>query len=78
MVNQLQDEYEARDVRMVRHLQKVKNQLQKFNEWKMTQITKEENVRAYALAGVAASLVVTQTITLPIYYQDNPSILEKE
>ena len=44
----------------------------------MTQITKEENVRAYALAGVAASLVVTQTITLPIYYQDNPSILEKE
>ena len=78
MVNQVQGEYKAKDVRMVRYFQKVKNQLQKFNEWKMIQITREENVRANALAGVAASLAITQIITLNIYYQDNSSIFEKK
>ena len=78
MVNQVQGEYKAKDVRMVRYFQKVKNQLQKFNEWKMIQITREENVRANALAWVAASLAITQIITLNIYYQDNSSIFEKK
>ena len=43
----------------------------------MTQITREENARVDALVEVAISLAVTQIVTLPIYYQDNPSILEK-
>nr|CAN74514.1 hypothetical protein VITISV_008334 [Vitis vinifera] len=58
VVNQVQGGYEARYVRMVRYLKKVKNQLQKFSEWKMTQITREENARANALAEVVASLAV--------------------
>ena len=58
VVNQVQGGYEARYVRMVRYLKKVKNQLKKFSEWKMTQITREENARANALAEVVASLAV--------------------
>lgn len=77
MVNQVQEEYEAKDERMVKYLQKVKNQLQKFSEWNVTQIIREENVWAYALAGLTASLVVTQTTILPVYYQDDPLVLEK-
>ena len=77
VVNQVQSDDELRYVRMMRYLDKVKLQLQKFNEWKMTQITREENARVDALVEVAISLAVTQIVTLPIYYQDNPSILKK-
>lgn len=38
----------------------------------------EKNVRADALTGLVASLVVTQTTILPVYYQDDPSILKRE
>ena len=44
----------------------------------MTQIIREENVWEDALAGLVASLAVTQTTILPVYYQDNWSILEKQ
>ena len=59
LVNQVQGEYEARDVRMMRYLEKVKIQLQKFCEWNVTQITREENAQADALAKVTTSLAVT-------------------
>ena len=59
LVNQVQGEYEARDVRMMRYLEKVKIQLQKFCEWNVTQITREENAQADALAEVTTSLAFT-------------------
>ena len=56
----------------------MKNQLHKFSKWKVTQITREENVWVDALARLATSLAMTQTTILPVYYQDDPSILERE
>ena len=44
----------------------------------MTQITREKNVQANVLVRLVASLVVMQTTILSIYYQDGPSILERE
>lgn len=42
---------------MVKYLQKVKNQLKKFSERKMTQITREDNVQVDALVGLTTSLL---------------------
>ena len=60
MVNQVQEEYETKNERMVKYLQKVKNQLHKFSEWKVTQITREKNIQVDALVGLAVSLVVSR------------------
>ena len=45
---------------MVKYLQKVKNQLHKFSEWKVTQITREKNIQVDALVGLAVSSVVSR------------------
>nr|CAN82409.1 hypothetical protein VITISV_023301 [Vitis vinifera] len=76
VVKHIQEEYEAKDARMARYLAKVRNTLQQFTEWTIEKIKRADNRHADALAGIAASLPIKETILLPIHVQPNPSIPE--
>ena len=54
---------------MVKYVSLVKQRLSSFPVWKMEHIPKDSNEKVDALASVTASLLVTETIFLPIYYQ---------
>ena len=53
---------------------RVKQRLNSFLVWKLEHVPRESNEKADALASVAASLPITETIFLPIYYQPVSSI----
>ena len=74
VVGQLNAEYESRDPRMVKYVTLVKQRLTSFSAWKLEHVSRDCNERADALADVAASLPITETIFLPIYYQSGSSI----
>ena len=69
VVGQVNEEFKSRDPRMVKYVSRVK---QRF--WKLEHIPRDSNEKADALASVAASLLITETIFLPIYYQPFSSI----
>ncbi|RVW81945.1 Gypsy retrotransposon integrase-like protein 1 [Vitis vinifera] len=74
VVRHVQKEYEAKDESMARYLTKVRDTLQRFTEWTIEKIKRTENGRADALAGIAASLPITEAILLPVHVQTNPSV----
>ena len=74
VVGQVNTEYESRDPRMAMYVTLVKQHLGSFSSWKLEHIPKNCNEKADALAPVAASLPIIETIFLPIYYQSNSSI----
>ena len=76
VVRHVQEEYGAKDKRMTRYLTKVRDILQRLDEWTIEKIPWADNVRAETLAGIVASLPVKEAILLPIYVQTNPSIIE--
>ena len=59
---------------MVKYVTLVKQCLGSFSAWKLEHILKDCNEKANALAVVAVSLPITETIFLPIYYQPDSSI----
>ena len=59
---------------MVKYVSRVKQRLSSFPVWKLEHIPRDCNKRADALAFVAASLPLTETIFMPIYYQLASSI----
>ena len=52
----------------------VKQRLAGFSTWKLKHVPRDSNEKADALSTVAASLPITETIFLPIYYQSDSSI----
>ena len=72
----VQEEYGAKDERMMRYLTKVRDTLQWLGEWTIEKIPWANNVRVDALAGIATSLPIKEAILLPIYVQTSPSITE--
>ena len=74
MVGQINTEYESRDPRMVKYVALVKKRLASFSTWKLEHVPMDSNEKADALADVASTLPITETIFLPIYYQSGSSI----
>ena len=74
VVRQVNAEYESRNPRMAKYITLVKQSLASFSAWKLEHIPRDCNERADALAVVAASLPITETIFLPIYYESDSSI----
>ena len=74
VVGQVNEEFESRDPRMVKYVSQVKQRLSSFLVWKLEHIPKDSNEKVDALAYVAASLPIIETIFLPIYYQPVSSI----
>ena len=74
VVGQVNEEFESRDPRMVKYVSRVKHLLSSFPVWKLEHIPRDSNEKADALASVAASLLITETIFMSIYYQPVSSI----
>ena len=74
VVGQVNGEYETRDQRMIRYASPVKQQLGRFEGWKLEHISRDSNEKADALVVVAASLPIRETVFLPVYYQPTSSI----
>ena len=75
MVGQVNEEYESQDPRMAKYVSLVKQRLGSFSSWKLEHIPRDCNEKADTLAIVAASLPITKTVFLPIYYQPDSSII---
>ena len=75
VVGQVNEEYESRDPRMEKYVSLVKTRLGKFSAWKFEHIPRDCNDKVNALAAVATSLSIIETMFLPIYYQPNSSII---
>ena len=59
---------------MVKYVALVKKRLASFSTWKLEHVPMDSNEKADALADVASTLPITETIFLPIYYQPGSSI----
>ena len=59
---------------MVMYASLVKQRLESFAAWKLEHISSDSNEKADALAAIAASLIIKETIFLPIYLQSASSI----
>ena len=55
VVNQVQGDYLNKDTRMLAYLDKVKNISRKIKDFKISQIPREENKKADALANLASA-----------------------
>ena len=60
---------------MAEYVSLVKQRLGSFSAWKLEHIPKDCNEKADALVVVAASLSMTETVFLPIYYYSDSSII---
>ena len=75
VIGQVNAEFKSREPRMAKYASLVKQKLSTLVTWKLEHIPRDRNDRADALAVVATSLPITETIYLPIYYQLGSSIL---
>ena len=75
VVGQVNAEFKSRDPRMTKYVSLVKQKLNTLSTWKLEHVPRDCNERADALAAVAASFPIMETVFLPIYYQLDPSIL---
>ena len=78
VVGQVNVEFESRKPRMEKYASLIKQKLSTLTTWKLEHIPRDSNERANALAAVATSLPITETIYLPIYYQPGSSILHTQ
>ena len=74
VVGQVNEEYESRDPRMAKYASLVKQHLGILEAWNLEHITRDYDEKADVLAAIAASLPITETVFLPIYYQPNSLI----
>ena len=63
---------------MTKYASLVKQKLNTLSTWKIEHVPQDCNERADALATVAASLSITETVFLPIYYHPDSSILRAQ
>ena len=75
VVEQVNTKFESRDPGMAKYAYLNKQKLSTLLTWKHEHVPRDSNERADALAIVAASLPIKETIYLPIYYQPGSSIL---
>ena len=68
VVGQVNAEFDSRDPRMTKYASLVKQKLKILSTWKLEHVSQDCNEKADALAAMAASLPITETVLLPIYY----------
>ena len=78
VVGQVNAEFESRDPRMENYASLVKQTLNTLSAWKLEHVPRDCNERVDALAVVAASLPIRETVFLPFYYQPDFSILHSQ
>ncbi|XP_074263691.1 uncharacterized protein LOC141586379 [Silene latifolia] len=78
IVNHVNDEYVARDSKMIAYLKVVKELKQKFRDCKLKQVPRDQNVEADALATLGATFKPTELANIPIAHVLGPSIQKVE
>ena len=63
---------------MVKYASLVKQKLNTLSAWKLEHVPRDCNERVDALAAVASSLPIRETVFLLIYYQPDSSILHAQ
>ena len=69
VVGQINGAYEARDQRIAKYVNLINLRLGTFAAWRLEHIPRRSNRNADALVVLAASLLIKETLLLPIYYQ---------
>ena len=68
VVGHINEDYELRDPRKEKYVSLVKQRLGSFSAWKLEHIPRDCNEKTDAMAVVVASLPLTETVFMPIYY----------
>ena len=63
---------------MAKYASLVKQKLNTLSTWELEHVPRDSNERVDALAVVAASLPIKETVYLPIYYQPGSSLLHTQ
>ena len=74
VVGQVNEEYKTRDQRMTKYVSLINLRLGSFVVWRLEHVPRSSNEKADALAVVAASLPIKETMLLPVFYQPESSI----
>ncbi|KAK0596580.1 hypothetical protein LWI29_016986 [Acer saccharum] len=78
VVNQVLDEYQAREEHMIAYLDIAKRLLRKFKMYKIFQIPREENEKADALSKLASATMSIRSKAIPVAHLTKPSTAEPE
>ncbi|XP_022135947.1 uncharacterized protein LOC111007781 [Momordica charantia] len=78
VVNQIREEYQAKDSRMEKYLTKVRSHLTQFKTYEVNQVPRLENSNADALAKLASAYETDLARSVLVEILDNPSILEPD
>ena len=74
VVWQVNREYETRDQCMAKYVSLINLWLGSFAAWRLEHVPRSSNEKTDALAVVATSLPIKETVLLPVYYQPESSI----
>ncbi|XP_074270996.1 uncharacterized protein LOC141594913 [Silene latifolia] len=74
VVNHVNNEYVARDSKMIAYLKIATKQKSKFRTFKITQVPRDQNVEADALATLGATFQPTELSNIPITHVLTPAI----
>ncbi|KAK0590511.1 hypothetical protein LWI29_028201 [Acer saccharum] len=78
VVNQVLDEYQARDESMIAYLELAKELLERFKEYRIVQVPREENEQADALAKLAFATINIWPRTISMIRLLQPSIVKSK
>ncbi|KAK1575959.1 hypothetical protein Q3G72_009727 [Acer saccharum] len=78
VVNQVLDEYQAREKHMIAYLDIAKRLLRKFKVYRISQIPQEENEKADALSKLASATTSIRSKAIPVAHLTKPSTAESE
>ncbi|KAK0585465.1 hypothetical protein LWI29_028950 [Acer saccharum] len=78
VVNQILNEYQAREEHMIAYLDIAKRLLRKFIVYRISQIPQEENEKADALSKLASATTCIRSKTIPVAHLIKPSTVESK
>ncbi|KAK0594634.1 hypothetical protein LWI29_038068 [Acer saccharum] len=76
VVNQLLDEYQARDEHMIVYLDIIKKLLRRFKRYRISQIPREENDKVDALSKLASATTCIRSKNIPVAHLTKPSTVD--
>ena len=74
MVNQVQEDYLAKDLRIVAYLDEMRAMSMKIGDFKIRQISREENWKADTLTNLASSFDFVSDRSVPLEFLPNSRI----
>ena len=77
IINQVQGEYQAKDDGMIQYLAVAQRFIKKFKSCKLTQIPREQNSQADALANLGSALETNSQMSIPLLVLQWPATLEE-